>query len=452
MKCIRIVMWVVLLGMAPPLFAEELSASPESGTAAPTAPQGILPVPDYTGDIWSRPRLSGDWGGTRTDWANKGFQLDVDWTQTVQSVVDGGKDRQTKYGGGLDYNATLDLMRMGVLPGALVKFRAESRYGEAANDISGSVLPVNTDGLFPLTNELDDDVAFTITTLSYLQFLSPKLGVMLGKMDTMDGDANEFASGRGTSQFMNGNFVFPTSPLLMAPYSTLGAGIIVLPAPWVTVSSLVYNIADSSTTTGFEDFGKGTAWLTEAQFKYRLGKLPGGQNVGFGYAFDSEFSSIGDRFVFSPGSGLTKPTTDETWAVYWSAWQYLCVEEESDAPIDLTNGEQDRQGLGLFARVGFADHDTNPIEWSASGGVGAKGLIPGRDRDTLGAGYFYLKIQETRLSGLLGVDNHSQGFEAFYNLSVTPAANLTLDLQVVDSPLPNIDTAVVLGARFRLRF
>ena len=85
----------------------------------------MLPVPDYGGDLLNRSRLTGDWGGTRTDLANKGVQVDVDWTQYVQGVVDGGIDRSTRYGGHLDYLVHLDLMRMGLIPGGLVKFRAE---------------------------------------------------------------------------------------------------------------------------------------------------------------------------------------------------------------------------------------------------------------------------------------------------------------------------------------
>jgi porin len=215
---------------------------------------------------------------------------------------------------------------------------------------------------------------------------------------------------------------------------------------------VVYNIKDSSTTSGFENIDDGAAWLTEVQFQYKLGELPGGQNVAFGYAFDSDFVHLGERFVFTPGEGLAPTTKDSTWAATWSGWQYLWVKNPSDAPINLTNGEPDRQGLGLFARAGFADQDTNPIEWSASGGVGGKGIIPGRERDTFGVGYFYLKFQRDRLIDSIGVDDYSQGFEAFYNVSITPAANLSFDVQVVDSPFPDIDTAVILGLRLGLKF
>ena len=79
-------------------------------------------------------------------------------------------------------------MRMGILPGALVKFRAESRYGESINRHTGMILPANTDGFFPLTTPLDDNIPITVTSLNYTQFLSDHIGVTLGKFDTLEVD------------------------------------------------------------------------------------------------------------------------------------------------------------------------------------------------------------------------------------------------------------------------
>jgi porin len=279
---------------------------------------------------------------------------------------------------------------------------------------------------------------------------------MVGKANTLDGDPNEFASGRGTTQFMNANFIFNPVLALRLPYSTLAVGVIWLPVQetdrGITVTNLVFNTGDSSTTTGFDDFGEGTSWSIQAEFQYRLGGLPGGQNAGFLYSFDQNFAQFSGEFVFLPGQGLAIPTQDDTWAAYWSLWQYLSVEEPAESLMDLVNGEPDHQGFGIFARAGLADQDTNPVEWSISGGVGGKGIIPGRDRDVFGVGYFHATLQQSRLSGLLGIDESSDGFEAFYNLSVTPASFLTFDVQVADSPPPATDTAILLGVRLLLRF
>lgn len=82
----------------------------ESGDAAPTqsgaseaAPESLLPLPDYSGDLWERGFILGDWGGVRTSLGERGIQLDIDWIQHLQSVVSGGRRTSTEYGGSLDY-------------------------------------------------------------------------------------------------------------------------------------------------------------------------------------------------------------------------------------------------------------------------------------------------------------------------------------------------------------
>jgi len=433
---------------------EKTNAPPETAKVS----RGLLPVPDYSGGFWSREYLTGDWGGARTCLADHGVQLGVLWDQYVQGVADGGHARTTKYGGTVDYTVNLDLMKMNVLPGALIKFRAESRYGRSVNGDAGPIFPVNTDAFFPLTSKLDADVPFTITDLNYTQFLSQHLGVFLGKLDTLDGDPNEFASGRGTSQFMNANFLFNLAMALRLPYSTLGAGIVWMPIPpgtngvAITVSSTIMNTADSSTTTGFDDFDKGQSWSTEADFQYRLGCLPGGMNVGGLWSFNQHFTELNSRLVFQPGQGLSVPSKHSTWAVYWSSWQYLYTEQPANKAVDLLNGQPDEQGIGLFARFGFADKETNPVEWAASGGVGGRGVIPARDNDTFGLGYYYNNIQTLRLSNILGLKDSTQGFECFYNIAITPACHVTLDLQVVEAVQSSVRTATVLGLRASLNF
>jgi porin len=436
------------------------AGSQNAPTVVPSAtPAGILPVPDYSGNFCTRQYLTDDWWGARTYLANKGIQVGVEWNQFVQGVTNGGRDRGTAYGANLDYTLNLDLMRMGLLPGALVKFRAETRYGSSVNGIAGPILPVNTKALFPVTAKINQQVGFTITDLNYTQFLSEHLALFFGKLDTLDADPNEFASGRGTSQFMNANFLFNPTLALRLPYSTLGAGVIWLPIPpgprgGITINSSVVQTADSSETTGFENFGKGGSWTTEADFQYQLGTLPGGMNIGALYSFDQNFARLNttNRLVLQPGEGLVIPSKQSTWAVYWSTWQYLFAKPPGDRPLVQFSGMPKQQGIGVFARFGFADRDTNPTEWAVSGGIGGRGLIPSRENDCFGIGYYYDSIQTLRLSSLLGIKSSTQGVECFYNIAITPAAHLTLDLQVVESPQKSVHTATVLGLRSTLDF
>jgi porin len=175
-------------------------------------------------------------------------------------------------------------------------------------------------------------------------------------------------------------------------------------------------------------------------------------NVGGLYSFNQDFAHLGTRVVLQPGEGLVVPKKNSTWAVYWSGWQYLFVDEHGGRPVAALEGQPKHRGIGLFVRFGVADKETNPVEWAVSGGLGGRGLIPSRDNDSFGIGYYYNSIQTLRISNILGIRDSSQGFEFFYNLAVTPAARLTFDVQVVQSASARVDTATILGARGTLDF
>lgn len=441
---------------AAPATTDSVDESATASGAEDGSSAGLLPIPDYTSDVMTRAALLGDLSGSRTALAQQGIQFGINWSQTMQSVIDGGRDVNTAYGGTLDYDLSIDLMRMGLVPGGLVKLRGESRYGDSVNGDTGSLLPANSDFFFPLTDKIDESVPMYLTTLSYTQFFSESFAVFVGKFDTLDGDPNEFASGRGLTQFQNLNFQFTPAPLLIVPYSTLGAGIVFKPTPDITLSSSVITTADASSTTGFDNIGDGWTWTAEAQVQYRLGRLPGGFNLGGAYAWDNEFTTIDRRFVFQPGEGIIRaPDQNSSWAAYCSMWQYLHVKHAEGAPtgpLDLANRRPDLPGFGVFARVGIADDETNPTELAISAGLGGRGILPGRDDDIFGIGYFRNEFQTGRIAGILGAQEYYQGIEAFYNFAITPSIGLTLDFQAIEPVSDSIDTALVLGMRLVVQF
>lgn len=426
------------------------AAKPQVAVAAPV--EGIVPIPNYGGDFWTRGYVSGDWDGSRTKLAQKGLTFELDWTQTGQGGVSGGRRIDWDYGGSLDFVLTADLQRMGVMPGGVFKLRTESRYGESVNNDTGAILPVNTDMFFPLTARQNEGIPITITELAYVQYLSTTFGLILGKIQTLDGDPNEFASGRGRLQFMNSNLVFNAAGALTVPYSTLGGGLLWAPDPNVLITTSLFSTTDSSTTSGFDNVEDGWSWATEAQFQYRLGTLPGGANLGGVYAFAGDFAQLGGKLQLVPGAGLQLPTESDSWYVYASAWQYLYTPDKAPARINQGDGRPDLRGVGLFARFGYADEDTNPIKWTVSAGVGGRGLIPGRDEDTFGVGAVFTELENLRGSVVLGIEDSTQAVEAYYGIAVTPGLNLTLDMQWIDGGSQNVKEAVVAGARVNVRF
>jgi hypothetical protein len=77
-------LWIAALAL--------LLVAPTTGMAQP------YPVPDtWGGDLLSRPRLTGDWGGLRDEMGKKGIVLDVDVILTPQAVATGGVETGVKF-------------------------------------------------------------------------------------------------------------------------------------------------------------------------------------------------------------------------------------------------------------------------------------------------------------------------------------------------------------------
>ena len=70
----------------------------------------------------------------------------------------------------------------------------------------------------------------------------------------------------------------------------------------------------------------------------------------------------------------------------------------------------------------------------------------------MGIAFSYNKLPEGRFLEFIGIDTQSTAWELFYNIELTPAIHVTLDAQVTDSALPDIDTATILGTSMQIRF
>jgi porin len=92
------------------------------------------------------------------------------------------------------------------------------------------------------------------------------------------------------------------------------------------------------------------------------------------------------------------------------------------------------EGIGIFGRFGASDGNPNFMHFLYSLGIGGKGVIPGRERDRYGFGFYYIDVNNPKLQGLfqsIKLLRDEYGFEAFYNIAITPWLQLTPDIQVV---------------------
>ena len=403
--------------------------------AKPPAP----PPPDFGGCCWCRPKLTGNWGGERICLAESGITFDVDETLFYQGVVSGGIQQRSAFGGHGDYLMNVDFGKLCEHEGAFLKLRAEHRYGGSVNRDTGAFLPVALDLALP--SGQSDDVM--LTDVLFTQALSEKFALFAGKMDTLDGDANAFASGRGKTQFSNAALVFNPIAALSTPYSTFGAGFVVLEKMQPIFSFIVMN-PNNTPETGFENiYQDGVSLNAELRLPTTFFDLPGHQLIGGGWNSKTFTALDQDPLIILPGGGVPIATREGTWQVHYNFDQYLYVD-----PCNPTHG------WGVFGRYGISDGNPNPLQWLISFGVGGSSPFCGREADTFGVGWYYAKASDklgpiaTQLLNL----GDGQGVELFYNYEVTPWFHLTPDLQVIRGGLLNVDTALVLGLRGKLDF
>jgi porin len=421
---------LVVLGGSP-VYVQAAAQEPAQAVPESTGP--------YSGDLWSRSTMTGDWGGFRNTMAAKGITLDSDFTQIGQSVVSGGLDIGWKYQGRGQITLKVDTGKAGLWPGGFLTIQAEGNYGENVNGNTGSILPVNTSAIFPTAAETQ----FVLPHWYFMQFFSEYVGVVLGKLDTTSGDANAFAHGKGDTQFFNLAFNFNPVTVLTVPYATLGAGLIVLPTKdpkeWVANLS-VFNPTGQADNLGFDTlFASGAVIAAETRLTTHFFHLTGHQLVGGTYS-TSKYTDLDQRVVDLIIPRLPVSQHDGSWAFYYNFDQYVY---QPDKNAD--------RGLGLFGRFGVSDGVANPLKYFFSGGVGGKGLIPGRPLDEFGLGYYYGVASDAQIPSTLGFRD-TQGFEAYYNIHVTPWAQLTPDIQVIRPSQERVDTATVVGLRLRLVF
>ncbi|HSA27657.1 MAG TPA: carbohydrate porin [Phycisphaerae bacterium] len=433
-------------------------------------PSIIQTLPDYTGDLAHRKYLTGDWGGARTQLAEKGILFELDVTQILQGNAHGGRDTNNafRYSGSADYYLKLDTARMGLWPGGLLALHGETKIGDNVNPKVGSLMPPDYQGLLPVPG---DPGTTTLSEFYFTQALSEQFVIVAGKIDgTVLADQNAFASNHRT-QFMNAGLRINPVLFYGVPYTTMVAGAVWLPTKWLqVVTAVADNDPDGAATmTGFNTAFHGRDWYTATQeydFTWKPFGKTGHQRLGWFWTSRDFAELSGDGRIQFPqvigpralprqqlprrarglrlGNQMYSPaqpeTSADTWGIYYNFDQYL-----------FTEADDPEQGIGVFGRFGYGA-EPNVFEQFYSLGVGGKGSIPTRDRDTWGIGYYHANISD-RIMPEFGLHSE-QGVEAYYNIEITPWCHISPDLQVIVDPggASGPDVAVVYGLRMQMTF
>jgi porin len=380
-------------------------------------------------------------------------ELNSSLTQFYQGLVGGQGDHNSEYGGKLDGTFAIDGQKLGLWPGLFVNGYAGFRFGETSNGAGGTLLPNDTALLFPKGK---GDV-FALTSLTLTQFLSPNVGISIGRFDTVLLYNTPFTGGYGLDKFMNIALTAPPIVGRTVPPVTLGASLLVLHQQMPVFTAAVFNSENTPVTTGFEKLGSnGWTIFLDATLPVKPYGLAGHYSVGGTYSTERLTTFTQNPLLLLANLLLVKapPLRKESgsWTVNFAIDQYLY--QRPDNP---------KIGWGLFGYCCFSDANPNPISFFAHGGIGGTSPIPRRQKDNFGIGYYYLAISHdleqtlqpfTRLP-VIGPKlqlRDEQGVEMFYNLALTGWMKFAADLQIVRPGLARAPTATIFGIRAKIDF
>ena len=424
------------------------------------------------GDLSERSYILGDAGGTRDYLVDHGFYFDFGVTQFIQGNTSGGNRKNTRSSGSLDGWLWLDTAKAGLWSGGALFVHGEGRWDQGFNTDTGSMLPANFDTTMP---DGDPNSAnWALSEVYLMQALPGDFIAAVGKQDMAAwADTNMFAN-RERSQFAYAGLISNPIAGSYFPYTTLGAWLSWSPSKAHTLIA-VYGQADSSATvSGFDTLFNGDdSFAFEYLFATEIAKKPGRYVLAALYTTKDITgfhvnSRLGISASLDPATDINirVPELDEhtdNYALISNFSQYLWVKEggaeafnkrlEGTQYAGLTHHNTPPVGFGLFGRAGWEPDDRNAIDQFYSFGIGGYGmLIPGRDGDQWGIGWAGTHISSELRDLPVGLRSWEHAGEAFYNFWLTPAAHLSLNVQVIDPANDTLDNAFTIGSRLQLDF
>lgn len=436
---------------------------------------GATPCQGNCGPLCRRQQLTGDWFGHRTRMQENGITYQGRTTHFFFGIGGGvnppvppqfaalgvaGGD-QFEYTGNSRHDLIFDLEKFGGLPYGKFIFTLENVWGQWGNVSleSGALAPPIFNSLMPI--DLEANGIPRVTNFLFVQPLSEQFIVTIGKTRLVGvADNNIFAGGDGSDQFLNQALVANPLFIPQLPFSGFAIGA-VMPQEWGNVAVSVIDPLERS--TDFMDFGTlfstGAILFGQVQIDTDFFDLPGEHHFGGFYKnadqLDLAFATNYPTYPYPPAPPGTPAfqTKSDSYTLFYGFDQYVTTYGGPDAAGNT-------EGWGIFGRAGIADGGSgNPnfLGWFASAGIGGNSPLMHRrgKGDRFGIGYAF-----SAASSEFGVipqtlfgPRDAQVLEAFYRYRLTPAIEITPDIQWVKGVLGGLtdgDDAIIAGFRLNM--
>jgi porin len=468
------------LGLTSPAAAQTSSSGGAAAGSAPSPPSTASPPPAYVAPQAEQPpgdpeavmlrygmaippphveHLLGDPGGIRTDLANQGIYVLLDFTSEFAGNVSGGITRGATFANQVGLGVDIDWQRRAGITGLSTHVVFVSRSGYSDSILIGdSVAPVQE--IFGASGNV---LAHLVSAYAEQTLLDKRVDIAVGQMNV----ENDFASSPLYCFSMN-NAICGDPKALPAgdlghsafPDGVWAGRIRGLPTPDTYVEAGVYEVNQGLYTshyfgTGFPNNisqASGVYVPVEIAYEPSLGQnnLVGHYKFGFGYdttPYESFFNAL-----------PTPPEERSHNTQLWVLTDQMLVRQGDD--------DQD----GIIALAGFAHNNPSVSAFAEQyfGGVINRGFWRTRPEDavafflnynTMSGALATIQAEEAELgipfsNGATGVQTHEMFVEANYNIRVYRGVDFRPEFQYVIRPngQSNIRDAAVLGFKFHVQF
>jgi len=392
--------------------------------------------------------MTGDWGGTRTRWKDRGLELEFDLAGFAQGTAAGGLRHQTVLNGKFESKLKFDLEKLWGWHHWSAEAKVEYRFGAPVLTGTGALNTVNTDVTIPAAQ---GSIA-AVTALNFTRVFSlnakkgDEISISFGRYNTLE-IQEKFFGGLGLEKFFNAAQIGPMTGLRQVPNVTNGASIDYARHGESFISFGVLDPNDTSTTVGLHHvFHDGITLAPVINIPSKWFGKDGKHS--FSYTVTTKkytpFDAIKHVIIPGPPLNPVQPQAG-SYSISYVGRQFLVERSKDD-------------GWGVFTQLSVADQDTSPVTRFVDIGLGGNGLFKRRSQDDFGIAYAYTGLSRVlkanlNLVALGNVQPRAEHqFEGFYSLHLTPWLRLTGDLQVLRPTVRRASTAVIPGARLEMIF
>lgn len=335
--------------------------------------------------IWDREKLSGDWGGARTALQDKGIEVGITSINEAFAVLSGGLSRGGSVEGRTEIVIDTDLEKLLGWTGGKAHVKGYALYGTDTN-------PADRTGSISDPSNIDAVPTVRLFTAWFQQEFGKTGSLRVGQLAADD----EFFTSATAGGLVSSTFGWPN---VMGVNLPSGGPAFPLATPG---ARLQLNLSDSVTWLGgvFSgdpagphcndhpqrcnrygttfSFSGGSFWITELQYQINQAKDATGLAAAYklgAWFHTGRFAHM--RFgVDVTGTVVSLARSPEFPLSHQGNWGVYGI-------VDQMLWRGAAGSVNVFARAGVLPSDRNLVSWYVDGGIGFKGLMPGRADDTL---------------------------------------------------------------------